>query len=72
MTKHFCDMCGKEMPSAIQENVRIAMKARYREEGKKEFVYSWKNFYHDICQECAEKLEAIITGGDVNGKEQKE
>lgn len=64
MTKHFCDKCGKELPVDVRGNVNIGLWIHYEADkySNEEAYDSWKVFKHDICQDCAEKLEEFITG----------
>ena len=67
MEKYFCDKCGKEVPLEMQKNFRIGMWVRVPEDEscpweKRDAFDSFKNIYHDLCQECAEDVEEFITG----------
>ena len=67
MEKHFCDKCGKEVPVEMQKNYRIGMWVHIPEDEifpwkNRDAFDSFKNIYHDLCQECAEAVEEFITG----------
>lgn len=58
MTKHYCDMCGKE----IDEYERVQVTIAYSEE-----VRGWEDTdeEYDLCAKCAGKLRDVIIEGDI-------
>ena len=63
MTKHYCDKCGSELPLDVMNNYKIGLWIHYeKSEWTQEPYDAWENIHHDICKECAIKLEEFITG----------
>lgn len=56
MTKHFCDVCGKEL-SALEQvnayNITITSKSRT-------LRALWAKDYPEVCEDCAKGIANII------------